>query len=71
MTRYFVTIKKTGQERECPRTEAAVDAFFRLIADLTGLDRPMASTIMQSGQTVDHPVYSFWSSDAPKGVNKQ
>jgi len=60
MMRYFIKMKPTGEERECPADKTA--EFFRLIESLTGLDRAMASMILRSGQTVEHPSYSFRSS---------
>lgn len=36
-----------------------VDAFFRAIESVTGLDRPIAEATLHSGRHIDHPHYEF------------
>jgi hypothetical protein len=49
----------SGQTREF--ADAELDAYFRLIEALTGLDRAIAECILRSGQTIDHPTREFFS----------
>ena len=57
--RLFITWKSDGHEWECSAEK--LDEYFLIIESLTGLDRAMASMILRSGQTIDHPSYSFRS----------
>ena len=59
---YYLRRNDTGEEAPVPADKTR--EFFEFIENLTGLDRAMAAMIMRSGQTVEHPAYTFRSSMA-------
>jgi hypothetical protein len=58
-TRYLVLDRSTQVESECP--EGRESAYFKLILNLTGLDRAFATMLLRSGESIEHPAYVFRS----------
>ena len=57
MKRYYVLEKTTGTRRQIDPEK--VDAFFRAIESVTGLDKAIAVPILHGGNPIEHPLYRF------------
>jgi hypothetical protein len=61
MKSYFVLEKETGDNRQIAPDK--VDAFFRAVESVTGLDRAIAAPILNGGNPIEHPLYRFTARD--------
>lgn len=57
MFNYFVVERPGGERRQIAPDK--VDAFFRGVESVTGLDRSAAEAILHGGLPINHPDYIF------------